>query len=111
MSETDLHAAYQASSFTVFPSLIEGFGLPVIESLWHARPVVCGRNGALGELAAGGGCEIVDTMEEESIAVGIQRLLTDESHYQSRQTEAANRTFRTWGDYWHEIEGFCMNPS
>ncbi len=34
---------------------------PSYESLWHGRPVVSGNNGALGEVSAGGGCEIVST--------------------------------------------------
>jgi len=111
VSEAELHAAYRASSFTVFPSLIEGFGLPVLESLWHGRPVVCGRNGALGELATGGGCEIVDTMDEASIATGMRRLLTDEARYDALQAEAKARIFRTWADYWNEIAGFCAGDA
>jgi glycosyltransferase involved in cell wall biosynthesis len=38
VSEEELHAAYQRATFTVFPSLAEGFGLPIIESFWHGRP-------------------------------------------------------------------------
>ena len=60
VSDAELLSAYRQSSFTVFASLREGFGLPMIESLWHARPVVCGGNGALGEIAAAGGCSIAE---------------------------------------------------
>ncbi len=60
VSESELSRAYQDCSFTVYPSKMEGFGLPIIESLWHQRPVICGRNGAIGELAAGGGCSQID---------------------------------------------------
>jgi glycosyltransferase involved in cell wall biosynthesis len=103
VSESELHSAYAESSFTVFPSLLEGFGLPIIESLWHGRPVVCGNNGALGEVAAGGGCEIVEPQSEESLAQGLRLLLNDERHYQDRCSEIQRRKFRTWEDYRNEL--------
>jgi len=100
--EPELHAAYKESSFTVFPSLLEGFGLPIIESLWHGRPVVCGANGALGEVSAGGGCETVDTQTVAGIAAGLRQLLTDEARYDALYAETQARRFRTWADYWAE---------
>ena len=51
-----LRQLYEGSIFCVYPSLEEGFGLPVAESLWHRRPCLCSGSGALGELAAGGCC-------------------------------------------------------
>jgi len=56
VTDAELHQAYRQCSFTVYPSLREGFGLPVLESLWHHRPCVCSMEGAIGELATGGGC-------------------------------------------------------
>ena len=54
VDDTTLRRAYDECAFTVFPSLVEGFGLPILESLWHGRPCVCGVNGAIGEVSAGG---------------------------------------------------------
>jgi glycosyltransferase involved in cell wall biosynthesis len=106
VSEAELHAAYETCSFTAFPSLLEGFGLPILESLWHGRPVVCGTNGALGELANGGGCEVVNTESVSSIATGLRHLLTDEKRYDDLYIEAQSRAFRTWTDYWSETADF-----
>ena len=103
VSESDLRSAYQECSFTVFPSLLEGFGLPIIESLWYGRPVVCGKNGALGEVAEGGGCEPVETEDVKSIADGMRLLLTDEPRYQHLCDEIRQRPFRTWNDYWNDV--------
>jgi len=103
VSEEELRAAYGESSFTVFPSLLEGFGLPIVESLWYGRPVVCGKNGALGEVAAGGGCETVDTEDASPMADGLRRLLTDEARYQQLCDEIRQRPFRTWKDYWKNV--------
>jgi glycosyltransferase involved in cell wall biosynthesis len=110
VEEAVLHAAYGASSFNVFPSLLEGFGLPILESLWHGRPVVCGGNGALGELAREGGCVPVDTLSVSSLAEGMRTLLTDESSYAALVAAAQRRRFRSWADYWNEISGFCNRP-
>ena len=91
-----LQIAYESCAFTVFPSLIEGFGLPILESLWYGRPCVCGGNGAIGEVAAGGGCLTVDQSSAVTLAAGIETLLTDTAIYQRLCAEAANRDFGTW---------------
>jgi glycosyltransferase involved in cell wall biosynthesis len=104
VSDAELHSAYRDSSFTVFPSLLEGFGLPIIESLWHGRPVVCGANGALGEIAAAGGCAIVDTESVDSIAGEIRRLLTDQGHYEILHLQAHFRRYRDWEAYWKDLD-------
>lgn len=94
-----LHRSYRECSFTVYPSLQEGFGLPILESLWHGKPCLCGNNGALGEVAEGGGCFYIDQTSAASIAEGIRRLLTDRELYERLCNEARARTFRTWPDY------------
>jgi glycosyltransferase involved in cell wall biosynthesis len=104
VSEDQLHAAYRDSSFTVFPSLLEGFGLPIIESLWHGRPVICGNDGAIDEVASGGGCAQVDTESVESLAGEIGRLLTDQAHYEKLFLEAQFRTYQDWSGYWSHLE-------
>jgi glycosyltransferase involved in cell wall biosynthesis len=93
-----LQRAYAECRFTVYPSLMEGFGLPIAESLWHGKPVICGGNGALGEIASGG-CLIVDQTSEASLADGIKRLVTDETLYARLRKEARARKFPSWSDY------------
>jgi glycosyltransferase involved in cell wall biosynthesis len=94
-----LHHAYRECKFTVYPSLAEGFGLPILESLWHGKPCVCGSNGALGEAAQPGGCLLVDQTNVIDLADGIRRLLTDEEKYSVLSTEASLRKFRSWPNY------------
>ncbi|MFZ3374024.1 MAG: glycosyltransferase [Chthoniobacterales bacterium] len=94
-----LHQAYRECLFTIYPSLKEGFGLPIWESLWHGKPCICGDNGALGEIARGGGCLIVDQINVDALAAGIKKLLTDQSAYARLCAEARARTFRSWADY------------
>jgi glycosyltransferase involved in cell wall biosynthesis len=99
VDDRTLHQAYRECLFTVYPSLIEGFGLPILESLWHGKPCVCGGNGALGEVAWGGGCLTVDQTSENAIAAGIKKLLRDQATYARLCAEARARKFRSWSDY------------
>ena len=84
---------------------MEGFGLPIAESLWHGKPAVCGGNGALGEIARDGGCLIVDQTNEIELAAAIERLLSDEELYRRLCREARARTFRSWADYIDDLLG------
>ena len=99
VDDAALRRAYEACSFTVYPSIREGFGLPILESLWHGRPCLTGGNGALGEVAAGGGCLTVDQNDPAALAEGIRRLLREEDLYARLYREAAERKFLRWPEY------------
>src|SRR5207237_647038 len=83
----------------VYPSLLEGFGLPVLESLQHRRPCICSGHGALGESARDGGCVVVSEVGAPTLAAAIKRLLQDPAECRRLAEAAARRRFRTWGDY------------
>ena len=83
---------------------MEGFGLPILESLWHRRPVICGSNGAIGEVSAGGGCFQVDQNDPSELAEAIRSLLTDENVYLRLYGETEKRAFRSWADYRLDLE-------
>ena len=104
ISNIELTEAYRNCSFTVFPSKLEGFGLPIIESLWHGRPVICGRNGAIGEVSAGGGCYNIDQNNPAELASAIHLLLNDPEVYHRLFEETGRRTFRSWDDYGKDID-------
>lgn len=105
ISDEELNLAYQDSSFTVFPSRMEGFGLPILESLWHGRPVICGRNGAIGEVASdGGGCFTVNQNDPVELASAIKRLLEDDVLYSELCAQAEKRHFRNWEDYGRDLD-------
>jgi len=99
-----LERAYRDCAFTVYPSLMEGFGLPILESLSHGKPCICGDNGALGEVSAGGGCLLVDQTSWEDLAAAMRRLLSDPDLYARLSAEARGRRFRSWSNY---IDCFC----
>jgi glycosyltransferase involved in cell wall biosynthesis len=72
----DLVALYNLADAVAFPSLYEGFGLPVVEAMACGTPVVASPNGSLAEIA-GGAAELVDPTRSDSIAAGLRRVLSD----------------------------------
>lgn len=86
VSPRGMAALYRGARGLVFPSLTEGFGLPVIESLACGTACVVAQTGGLIEVAGQLGL-FVDGTDPASIASGIARLLDDETHRQRVCTE------------------------
>ncbi len=99
ISDRKLQQAYDDCLLTAYPSLIEGFGLPILESLSHHRPVLCSHRGAIAETARAGGCLTVDVSSAEKIEEGLRALLTDRSLYNRLQKEILEIQFLSWNQY------------
>ncbi len=99
LSDRLLWATYRIASFTVFPSLNEGFGLPVAESVDAGTPVVTSRYGSMREIAAGGGALLADPRDDDDIATQMARLLTDRELHASLAEQARGRSGSTWAAY------------
>ena len=76
VTQADLPALYCNALFFVYPSYYEGFGLPVLEALRMGTPVLVADNSSLPEVAGEAGLYI-DAENSNSIASGMERLLTD----------------------------------
>ncbi len=76
VSDTDLEGFYRAAACFVFPSLYEGFGLPVLEAMQRGVPVACSDAASLPEVA-GDAALLIQPTDEESIADGMRQVLTD----------------------------------
>lgn len=83
VSDEELEGLYVAAACVVFPSLYEGFGLPVLEAMARGVPVACSGRGALGEVA-GQAALLFDPEDQSSIAQAIQRLLADRPEAERR---------------------------
>ena len=103
VDDAHLRELYLSCHFTIYPSLEEGFGLPILESLWHGKPCICRDRGAMAEAAQGGGCVLVDTADETQLAAAIGNLIDDRAERARLAREATSRTFKTWQAYSREV--------
>lgn len=76
IDQVDLEGLYLASTLLIFPSLYEGFGLPVLEAMLRGLPVACSGRGSLAEVAGGAALDF-DPESTEQIAAAVQQLLGD----------------------------------
>jgi glycosyltransferase involved in cell wall biosynthesis len=76
VDEPTLASLYESASVLAYPSLYEGFGLPLLEAMANGVPAVIGKSGGLPELAGGSAIE-VDAEDIEAIAGGLEKLLSD----------------------------------
>lgn len=107
VSDSDLEVLYKKARAFVFPSLYEGFGLPILEAMQEGCPVVAFDNSSIPEVA--GSAAILANNEDEFVK-GIELLLRDnkkrddliEAGYkQSKKfswTKTAKQTIELWGE-------------
>jgi glycosyltransferase involved in cell wall biosynthesis len=103
VSDDELHELHAASAATVFGSWEEGFGLPVLESLWHGRPCLCHSGSAMAELVPGGGVLAVDMLDEAAIEDALVRLADEPDLLARLGREAVTREIRSWDEYAEDI--------
>jgi len=97
VSDEELDALLRLALCLVYPSLYEGFGLPVLEAMNAGTPVLTSTTTALPEVA-GGAALLVDPRDEEAIAAGMENLVKNNK----MRTELARKGRRwaasfTWG--------------
>ncbi len=74
VGDEQLARLYRGALCVVYPSLYEGFGIPVLEAMACGAPVVTSRGGATDEVA-GGAAVLVDPHDVSSIAAGIEQAI------------------------------------
>ncbi len=102
-----LSALYSECDFTLFPSQLEGFGLPILESLWHGRPCICSNTNQ--EIAAAGGCVLIDAYDADQLGVVIATLAEDHSYRILLAQQAINRSLKSWLEYNHDLTWLIRN--
>jgi glycosyltransferase involved in cell wall biosynthesis len=75
LSDEELARLYRGALCLAYPSLYEGFGIPVLEAMRCGTPVVTSAGSAMEEVA-GAAAELVDPLDPASIAEGIERAIS-----------------------------------
>ena len=97
--EEDLPYLYNGAAFLVYPSLYEGFGLPVIEAMACGVPVITSGVSSLPEVAGGAGV-LVDPYDTQALAAAMHRLLIDPD----QRAKLAVKGIRRAGDFsWEKM--------
>ena len=109
LSDADLHRAYRSCLFTVFPSLCEGWGLPVAESLIHGKLCVASNIAPCFE-TGGEFIDYFDPADDDDALAQIERLLTDPDRMAAMEARLrAEYRPRAWADCVHTLIGTLGN--
>ncbi|MBV9671886.1 MAG: glycosyltransferase family 4 protein [Verrucomicrobia bacterium] len=76
--EDKLRMLYSAASCLVFPSLHEGFGIPILEAMSFGLPIICGRDTSVPEVA-GEAALYTDPRNPDRLASDLSRISEDET--------------------------------
>ena len=96
LGDTELVDLVRSARATAFPTLAEGCGLPLLESLWMGVPCVCSDIAPLLENAAAGGCLPVAGNAAEGWKQALRRILADDTLRSGLAGEAVSRPLPTW---------------
>ena len=88
--DAELAALLRGALCLAYPSLYEGFGIPVLEAMLCGTPVVTSAASAMEEVAAGA-AELVDPRDPASIAAGIERAVARRAALRASGLERARR--------------------
>jgi glycosyltransferase involved in cell wall biosynthesis len=92
----DLDALYSEAAVVAYPSLGEGFGLPVLEAMAYGAPVVTSAGSAMEEVT-GGAALLVDPVDVDQITIALGRLIEDGDLARRLSTAARDRAATyTW---------------
>lgn len=94
LPQEELHAAYAGAQVFCYPSLREGFGLPVLEAMAHGVPVVTSAGTAMAEFADGAGL-LVDPRDVEGLAAALTTALGPDGN-QLREAAKRRAAEYTW---------------
>jgi glycosyltransferase involved in cell wall biosynthesis len=110
--QVDLPALYNAATAFAFPSLYEGFGLPLIEAMACGVPALTSNVSATVEVA-GDAALLVDPRSVDEIREGLRRLLTDaalrDELSRRGRARAANFSWRRAADETHAVYGRALS--
>ncbi|HWW08046.1 glycosyltransferase family 1 protein [Collimonas sp.] len=91
LDQADLACVTAAAKIMVFPSLYEGFGLPVLEAMASGTPVIASDRASLPEVAAAAAA-YVDPQDETGLTEQMRRLIEDDRAWMARRIAGLERS-------------------
>ena len=101
---------YRSARCTVFCSVNEGFGLPVVESLVSSVPVITSDFGSMRELGEGHGALVVDPHDPTAMSDALERLLTDDELHAELVALSDSLPRPSWDDYAAQLWQLVVGP-
>lgn len=111
IAESTLWQLYRDARAVLLPSLVEGYGLPIVEALSVGTPFISSNFGSMAEVAAGGGGMLVSPHDYRELAAAMRTALTDEVEYRRLRAEAAARMHDSWENYAVNVASWLSNGS
>ena len=96
-NDTELAWLYSHCRFTVYPSLYEGWGLPVGESLWHGKICATSNCSSMPEVG-GDDCDYFDPHDPTDMARVLQPLIFDDAYLQNKTANIDRGRLKSWRD-------------
>ena len=106
LSDSELAEVYEQASCFFYPSIYEGFGLPLIESLSFKLPIFCSDIPIFKEIG-GNSCNFFDPLSKESITEAINSFVNGEYLRNNEQEDADWRLF-TWVIAGEKLNNFYL---
>jgi len=112
-SDEKIIELYKKCLFSVYPSIEEGFGLPIYESLWNNSPVICHNATSTLEIANEIDCECVKCIDclNETILFETMEQMLDNTYLNSISENIKKIKIKTWREYGEEIMGIIKNKN
>jgi len=108
-TDADLAALYERCLFSVYPSLVEGWGLPVGEAAWFGKVTVASSSSSLPEVL-GPLADYARPDDLDGFVRGLRRLIDDAGYRTARERELAAAPLRTWADVAADLRRLLERP-
>jgi glycosyltransferase involved in cell wall biosynthesis len=96
VKDQELDTLYKYCSFTVFPSIAEGYGLPIVESIYHGKLCITSNTTAMPEVGGIGADYINNPFDIEELAIKIEFYLHNPESLAKRNMEVKQMKLTTW---------------